>query len=244
MTELDHRANLCTFSASDLSGVIRILCQLRTPAVNAQSRLAEMIREMAQLLRAEGACVYESRGPFPGVMTELHRCSWHDWQTESLSQSLNGRRLSATTQDCLHLVWHAADKDSKRDGRWHCVASCLPAGADYLLTLAFARRLQAFSTSESLLLRSLHKSGGFELITKRRVLQQRGDLSSRMGEVLAGLLDGRSEKQIASTLQLSRHTVHAYVKTLYRRYRVNSRAELLSLSIDPAAKQGIFVERM
>src|SRR5256885_14655988 len=105
MTELDHRANLCTFSASDLSGVIRIVHQLCVPSANAPARMGGMTREMTQLLRAESACVYESRGPFPGVMTELHRCGWRDWQTASLSESLNGRRLSAITEDWLHLVW-------------------------------------------------------------------------------------------------------------------------------------------
>lgn len=203
-----------------------------------------MIREMTEIVRAESACVYESRGPFPSVMTELHRYGWRDWQTESLSASLSGRRLGAITDDCIHLVWQAPENEPKRQVRWHCMASCLPVGANYLLTLAFARRAQAFSERESMLLRSLHQSGAFESISSRRLLPQRTDLSARMREVLVGLLDGRSEKQVADALQLSRHTVHAYVKVLYRRYRVNSRAELLSLLIDPAAKQRMCTERI
>lgn len=244
MTALDHRANLCAFSASDLSGAIRVIRQLCTPSANAQSRITEMIREMTGMLRAESACVYESRGPFPSVMTELHRYGWCDWQTKSLSASLSGRRLGAIADECIHMVWQPPVNESRRPLRWHCVASCLPVGANYLLTLAFARRAQAFSERESMLLRSLHQSGAFELISSRRCLPQRTDLSSRMREVLAGLLDGRSEKQVADALQLSRHTVHAYVKVLYRRYQVNSRAELLSLLIDPAAKQQMCIERM
>jgi DNA-binding CsgD family transcriptional regulator len=53
--------------------------------------------------------------------------------------------------------------------------------------------------------------------------------------VLHGLLKGLSDKQIAVALGLSRHTVHVYVKHIHRRYRVNSRAELLSLWIPAAA---------
>lgn len=56
----------------------------------------------------------------------------------------------------------------------------------------------------------------------------------RVRETLERLLDGHSEKQIATSLAISPNTVHVYVKQIYRKYRVNSRAELLSLWI----KQG------
>ena len=57
----------------------------------------------------------------------------------------------------------------------------------------------------------------------------REELSPRLVETLEALLAGHSEKQIASDLGISQHTVHDYVKALYRRYGVASRAELLSL---------------
>jgi DNA-binding NarL/FixJ family response regulator len=53
-------------------------------------------------------------------------------------------------------------------------------------------------------------------------------LSPRMEQTLRGLLSGESEKQIARDLSLSRHTVHVYVKALYREFAVNSRGELLA----------------
>jgi DNA-binding CsgD family transcriptional regulator len=53
-------------------------------------------------------------------------------------------------------------------------------------------------------------------------------LSTRMSETLQCLLAGDSEKQIASRLRLSQHTVHVYVKALYRRHSVSSRGELLA----------------
>ena len=55
------------------------------------------------------------------------------------------------------------------------------------------------------------------------------DLSPRQAEVLAALKLGQSEKQVAQELGMSRHTVHVHVKTLYRRFAVQSRGELLSL---------------
>ena len=53
-------------------------------------------------------------------------------------------------------------------------------------------------------------------------------LPPRLRQTLVGLLQGDSEKQVAAKLQLSPHTVHVYVKSLYRRFRVASRGELLA----------------
>jgi len=53
-------------------------------------------------------------------------------------------------------------------------------------------------------------------------------LAPRLRQTLEALLTGDSEKQIARRLAISPHTVHVYVKTLYRRFGVSSRAELLA----------------
>jgi DNA-binding CsgD family transcriptional regulator len=53
-------------------------------------------------------------------------------------------------------------------------------------------------------------------------------LSPRQHQTLTHLLAGDSEKQIAGKLSLSRHTVHVYVKELYRHFGASSRAELLA----------------
>ena len=53
-------------------------------------------------------------------------------------------------------------------------------------------------------------------------------LPPRLRETLTSLLSGASEKQIAQTMNLSQHTVHVYVKQLYKHYKVSSRGELLA----------------
>lgn len=53
-------------------------------------------------------------------------------------------------------------------------------------------------------------------------------LSPALVRTLTLLLQGASEKQIAARNELSRHTVHDHVKAIYRRWGVNSRAELLA----------------
>src|SRR4051812_28848641 len=53
-------------------------------------------------------------------------------------------------------------------------------------------------------------------------------LPPRLLQTLILLMDGLSEKQVARALHVSPHTVHVYVKALYRRYAVSSRSELLA----------------
>ncbi|HEY1923486.1 MAG TPA: helix-turn-helix transcriptional regulator [Tepidisphaeraceae bacterium] len=53
-------------------------------------------------------------------------------------------------------------------------------------------------------------------------------LSQRQRQTLDLLLAGNAEKQIAAALRISKHTVHVYVKSLYKRFGVNSRPELLA----------------
>lgn len=55
--------------------------------------------------------------------------------------------------------------------------------------------------------------------------------SSNSAYTLRGLARGRSEAQLAAELGLSPHTVHDYVKALYRHFGVQSRAELLALCV-------------
>src|SRR5688572_19751070 len=54
-------------------------------------------------------------------------------------------------------------------------------------------------------------------------------LAPRQRQVLYRLKTGRPEKEIAAELGLSVHTAHGYVTAVYRRFGVNSRAELMAL---------------
>jgi DNA-binding NarL/FixJ family response regulator len=63
---------------------------------------------------------------------------------------------------------------------------------------------------------------------RRSTVSFNGALPRRQDQTLQHLLRGDSEKQVAQKLSLSKHTVHVYVKALYRHYGVSSRAELLA----------------
>jgi len=62
-------------------------------------------------------------------------------------------------------------------------------------------------------------------VTSRRA---KDGLPPRVRPVLRQLLSGKSEKEIAAQLRLTQNTVHSYVKIIYRRMNVRSRAELLA----------------
>jgi DNA-binding CsgD family transcriptional regulator len=55
----------------------------------------------------------------------------------------------------------------------------------------------------------------------------RAQLSPQLRRVFERLCQGLSEKEVAAAMSLSQHTVHDYVKELYRRLGVRGRGELL-----------------
>lgn len=62
----------------------------------------------------------------------------------------------------------------------------------------------------------------------KRAADPTASLPPRLNQTLEGLLSGDSEKQIALRLELSRHTIHNYIKALHQRFGVSSRGELLA----------------
>jgi len=96
-----------------------------------------------------------------------------------------------------------------------------------------------FSPREQRLLSVVHGELG-ELIGRSLVSapEPRPDkLSPRLRQTLACLLEGDSEKQVASHLGLSQATTHQYVTTLYRHFGVQSRAQLMAHAIKRLARR-------
>lgn len=92
---------------------------------------------------------------------------------------------------------------------------------------------RTFGPREVALLKLLHDESaplvGVRLTTEEHL--SRNGLSRRLRETLTLLLDGQSEKQVASEMNLGTRTVHDYVTRLYEHFRVSSRAELLAYFI-------------
>ncbi len=92
---------------------------------------------------------------------------------------------------------------------------------------------EQFGQREVTLLKLLHDEivplVGVRLATEEHL--SRDGLSKRLRETLSLLLEGYSEKQVASELKLATRTVHDYIAMLYQHFRVSSRAELLAYFI-------------
>jgi DNA-binding CsgD family transcriptional regulator len=88
-----------------------------------------------------------------------------------------------------------------------------------------------FSRSEHHLVRLLHLELG--RLWKKDAINNAGDptndLPPRLTQTLQELIEGKSEKEIAAKLGLSKHTIHNYVKALHQRLGVSSRGELLAM---------------
>jgi DNA-binding CsgD family transcriptional regulator len=87
-----------------------------------------------------------------------------------------------------------------------------------------------FGSREVTLMKLLHDEIapliGVRLTTEEHL--SRDGLSKRLRETLSFLLEGQSEKQVATSLNLGTRTIHDYVMRLYQHFEVSSRAELLA----------------
>jgi DNA-binding CsgD family transcriptional regulator len=115
----------------------------------------------------------------------------------------------------------------------HQLTSVHAASGDHTVSVVSLFRCRGerdFSEHEQQLLRFFHAELG-RLIGNAlaSVFDADGSrLSRRQSETLACLLEGASEKQVAARLGISQLTAHQYVTSLYSRFSVHSRAELLA----------------
>lgn len=128
-------------------------------------------------------------------------------------------------------LYQSVNRPMGCDAQMFCMFR-IDSGPDDTQTLVLNRRTGAgnFSEREQELLRYLGDEIGpmigRSLASFREI--RPGDLPARQRQVLACLLEGDSDKQIAQRLTLSPHTVNQYIKSIYRYFGVGTRAELLA----------------
>jgi DNA-binding CsgD family transcriptional regulator len=122
----------------------------------------------------------------------------------------------------------------------HALYSVLPHSRDQRMTALILNRSQfdrrPFSTRDRGIVQTLHCAIPWLFRAQQPPSGERApsnDLSPRERQTLECLLSGDSEKQIAAKIGLSPHTVHIYVKAIYRNYNVSTRGELLSRFLRP-----------
>ncbi len=154
-----------------------------------------------------------------------------DLRREGLANPTNATVARTRQQMAENRAWrHRPDLDPWRtlDCEYFiCSNRHLPRhGCVHLIILTRSARERPFDELERRLVALFH--GELGRLWRRTVDDADTPLPPPLQETLALLLEGASEKQIVARLDLSPHTVHDHVKRLYRRFHVNSRAQLLA----------------
>ena len=148
------------------------------------------------------------------------------------SSGVNGQKGNGNGGDEEELI-PVKPTENVRGGRYLILSQyALPhAGVVDQLGLHRAWDEQPFEVRHHKLVRLFHVELG--RLWKKDAIRRAKDptvaLPPRLSQTLNELLAGSSEKQIAHKLELSRHTIHNYVKALHQRFGVSSRGELLAL---------------
>ncbi|MGF1632622.1 MAG: response regulator transcription factor [Phycisphaerae bacterium] len=154
------------------------------------------------------------------------------WLTRLLDTAADGYPDPSTLARrdlCTDTVWRTTDLACEYGD---AVYSCMRAGNPGLfigLSVWRPRNVAPFNALEITCVYWLHSVT--EWLFKPAIIASRSDevgLNERERETFMHLLAGQSEKQIAHRMNRSRHTVHTYVKRIYRQLGVNSRGELLA----------------
>lgn len=136
------------------------------------------------------------------------------------------RRLRSIT--AAYELLDALTSGSGDKHRIESVIQCAHPGVKHLVLLARSASQPPFEARATAVVRLLHEELAY--LWKREAKKDRLDLPPRLKQTLELLRAGRSEKQVALALGLSRHSVHDHVKRLHKHLGVASRGELLALS--------------
>lgn len=146
----------------------------------------------------------------PGVVVTRRREELHGDPAWYAHAYVNEHRRTARVDDCLYTLHRLPDRGGMVGLGMH------RAWGD---PVRFGRR-------EADLLHLLNEHLRF--LWRSDVAGETDALAPRLRQTLGLLMEGRSEKEIANALDVSRNTVHKYVTALYRHFHVTSRAELMA----------------
>jgi DNA-binding CsgD family transcriptional regulator len=191
-----------------------------------QLYLAAAMTGLQRLLGANGALLRMlAAKPDPHQLLDLFSERWNSNDCFKLNNFVRSRSNSVDgleTRACN-------GSDIPHADRWHYLSSFRRHG-QHVCVIA-VKRGRSFSQQEQCLLHAVHQSVVFDCVADQTAERIKKPLSARKVQVLESLIAGQSEKEIASHLSISFHTVHVHVKDLYQRFQVHSRAELINHSL-------------
>ena len=251
-------------SVGDAWAMVRVLSEVQGTNQDPACKRQALVTALTPVLNAcagvgvQVAELMPSALPHVLFVTQMRDPRWHKKNLAFLEEDLVQAPLSAAVAqkakpDCVSTftrrqllgdeMWYDAPRYVRhhaRAGIDDCLWSVRPAmRSGEFNALGFYRPVGGtpFGQREVLMLHALHCEMGLFYAAGNGATPAGSDaapLSTREREVLARLLAGDSEKQVAARLEISPHTVHGHVKLLYRHFHVSSRAELLSRFINQA----------
>jgi DNA-binding CsgD family transcriptional regulator len=244
-----------SLSLEDIQSVWRLLGECRELGADKQAWPQHFIEGMCLLLRSQIGLCHETRLS-PNGFTEPINYADTGWATaadrELFFRFLRNQgqadpiicRLPAVFLEkgtCLreevipdpeYYRW-SIYQDYYRPMRLGPIVSCGKLTLGSTFHIGFFHRVlgdHRFGDRETALLRLAHEELvsliGTALVSASE--PSLAGLSPRQRQVLACLLEGDGEKQVAARLGIGIATVHTYVKALYRHFRAAGRAELLA----------------
>jgi DNA-binding CsgD family transcriptional regulator len=232
-----------SFTLEEVIGLLQATHSLYVPTHDAHETAQSFATTLAKLIDADHGSMHLLHQWNPNIRLVaderflLHGQSAHRDEAH-LPECLAGGNVVTMFADCSH----SAHKTRTCNGRIpfysSTIVSIARGGANEapaVLALARDAGRTGFSRRQLRIVHVMHramKNGGISFTVGNREL----NLSPRQKTVLEHLKEGCSEKEVAGALGISHHTVHHYVKSLYKRFQVGSRAELLSLLLGRGKK--------
>jgi DNA-binding CsgD family transcriptional regulator len=245
----------------DVAALVKCLACATDPSrsLSLDVRRRRLLDALAQFIEADAWIWIGGPWPSAGEVTTLRTLDggWRDdrerSQTlEELGQPKFQALLDAALRqsagddgaDCSEEPSHNAQALSSQDrgglplSRFSgsLTAACPAPEATNCLVGLFRRNGAApFSERDCTIAKLIVQNVPWLHLTHIDVAEVDASLSPREREVIRLLLEGFARKEVAGALNLSAHTVADYVKGIYKKFGVKSRAELLSKYISPDA---------
>jgi len=230
--------------AADVRGMLRLCHSLHT-SPDAFSRKRAFLSGLCDLLEADAGVNVVAHITSPRrretIVSVVRHGTARVCETQLLGRclrnySLHSRDRTPAFERLSEPVWtplRFMGRSTRSRKLHHCL--CAPAAASEATVLAClclartTRPSDPFMARERTLLDMAHVEMSWIYQADRYpAADVVTSLSPRQQQTLQYLLAGRSEKEIAEIMVLSRNTVHHHVKALHRHFGVSSRSELLA----------------
>jgi DNA-binding CsgD family transcriptional regulator len=236
----------------DISALLTLVCEVTELPADKVVRRTHVLRRLLKLVGGRSAVAVEMASPEEGPFARPGSIINVDYSTDlearyselylihndpadpSLPKFLAARGKMITMVRDLDDAefYRSAHFDTVRrpfdmDHSLYCRLP-LPDGQDVAVGIQRCPGDPLFSDRERALMHLLHMSAPQVYYAPKPRVPELDALAPRLKPVLRCLLQGDAEKQVATKLALSPHTVHCYAKHIYRALDVNSRAELLA----------------